>query len=178
MQDFKYVSTTIWIPLLNNGILFAFRRPFEKIILPCFTLEIKEYSWFSCCLKCCVEMNDRSWSLRSLCVPWKQCKTPKDEYFWRSRSGSRIQKKSHSCEFSQSWRRNVKQKMFKINVKLFKRESVVFVAKVKSRSFHPDVKSDHKVTITMLECNLKQERTLAQKTIGNCLSSVIWHRKE
>ena len=29
--------------------------------------------------------------------------------------------------------------MFKINVKLFKRESVVFVAKVKSRSFHPDV---------------------------------------
>ena len=96
MQDFKYVSTTIWIPLLNNGILFAFRRPLEKIILPCYTLEIKEYSWFSCYLKCCVQMNDRSWSLRSLCVPWKRCKTPEDKtVFFEITQRVTYQKKSH-----------------------------------------------------------------------------------
>ena len=63
----------------------------------------------------------------------------KTSMFWDHAAGHLLKKKSHSCEFSQSWQRNVKRKMFKINVKLFKRESVVFVAKVKSRSFHPDV---------------------------------------
>ena len=36
-----------------------------------------------------------------------------------------------------------------------------------------NVKSDHNVAITMLECSLTQERTLTYKTTGNCLSSVI-----